>query len=50
MYNERKNKEIKKPVVMLWQNGKTTKHNLTDTQKQAFKKLYQTFEVIFLKA
>ena len=43
-------KEIKKPVEMLWQNGKRTKHNLTETQKKAFRILYQKFEIIEFKA
>ena len=41
--------EQKKTTKMLWQNGKVTTHKLTDTQKKAFRVLYNTLEYIELK-
>lgn len=41
--------EEKKTTKMLWQNGKVTTHKLTDTQKKAFRVLYDTLEYIELK-
>ena len=42
-------KQIKKPVLMLWQSGKVTQHNMTEKQQKAFRQLYQTYNYIILK-